>query len=80
MDPQGRRSPYEAQSYVVSLSDPRPSGHRGTPPALHRRNDTSGQRGLSCREDSEGHTLLVQRQVYFISEVLSETKVRYPQI
>jgi hypothetical protein len=28
----------------------------------------------------EGHALLVQRPVYFISEVLSETKVHYPQI
>jgi hypothetical protein len=28
----------------------------------------------------EGHTLLVQRAVYFISEVLSETKICYPQI
>jgi hypothetical protein len=28
----------------------------------------------------EGHTLLIQRPVYFISEVLSETKVRYLQI
>jgi hypothetical protein len=28
----------------------------------------------------EGHALLVERPVYFISEVLSETKVRYPQI
>jgi len=28
----------------------------------------------------EGHTLLVQRPVYFISEVLSKNKVRYPQI
>jgi hypothetical protein len=28
----------------------------------------------------EGHALLVQRPVYFISEVLSETKIRYQQI
>jgi ribonuclease HI len=28
----------------------------------------------------EGHALLIQRPVYFISEVLFETKIRYPQI
>jgi ribonuclease HI len=28
----------------------------------------------------EGHALLIQRPVYFISEVLSETKICYPQI
>jgi hypothetical protein len=28
----------------------------------------------------EGHALLVQKPVYFISEVLSETKIHYPQI
>jgi ribonuclease HI len=28
----------------------------------------------------EGHALLIHRPVYFISEVLSETKIRYPQI
>ena len=29
-------------------------------------------------ERPEGHTLPVQQPVYIISEVLSETKVRYP--
>jgi hypothetical protein len=28
----------------------------------------------------EGHTLLVQRPMYFVSEVLSKTKVCYPQV
>jgi hypothetical protein len=28
----------------------------------------------------EGHTLRVQRPVYYISEVLSETKTRCPQV
>jgi hypothetical protein len=35
---------------------------------------------LVVERAEEGHTLHVQRPVYFISEVLSETKVRYPQI
>jgi hypothetical protein len=35
---------------------------------------------LVVERTEEGHTLLVQRPVYFISEVLSETKVCYPQI
>jgi hypothetical protein len=35
---------------------------------------------LVVERAEEGHTLLVQRPVYFISEVLLETKVHYPQI
>jgi hypothetical protein len=35
---------------------------------------------LVVERAKEGHTLLIQRLVYVISEVLSETKVRYPQI
>ena len=30
--------------------------------------------------EEEGHTLKVQHPVYFISEVLSKSKARYPQI
>jgi hypothetical protein len=35
---------------------------------------------LVVERTEEGHALLVQRPVYFINEVLSETKVRYPLI
>jgi hypothetical protein len=33
---------------------------------------------IVVKRREEGHALLVQRPVYFISEVLSETKVCYP--
>jgi hypothetical protein len=35
---------------------------------------------IVVKRREEGHALLVQRPVYFISEVLFETKIRYPQI
>jgi hypothetical protein len=35
---------------------------------------------IVVERQEEGHALLVQRPVYFISEVLSETKIHYPQI
>jgi hypothetical protein len=35
---------------------------------------------IIVERQEEGHALLIQRPVYFISEVLSETKIRYPQI
>jgi hypothetical protein len=35
---------------------------------------------IVVKRTEEGHTLLVQRPVYYISEVLFKTKARYPQI
>ena len=35
---------------------------------------------LVVQQEEEGHALRVQHPVYFISEVLSDSKTRYPQI
>jgi hypothetical protein len=35
---------------------------------------------IVVKRQEEGHALLIQRPVYFIGKVLSETKIRYPQI
>jgi hypothetical protein len=53
---------------------------RRSPLDLRRRYHSGGQRRDRGRETRRRHALPIQRPVYFISEVLSETKIRYPQI
>ena len=35
---------------------------------------------LVVEREEEGHTLKVQRSVYFISKVVSDSKTRYPRV
>ena len=35
---------------------------------------------LVVEQDEPGHVYKVQRPIYFISEVLGESKLRYPQV
>jgi hypothetical protein len=53
---------------------------KGNPLALRRRNHPSGQHRVVVERQEEEHVLPDQRAVYFTSEVLSETKIRYPQV
>jgi hypothetical protein len=81
LDPRGQGSPRKPKSA------PYKRAHLGAPP-------TTGEAlliyvaattqvvsaAIMVERREEGYALPVQRSFYFISEVLSETKIRYPQI
>ena len=48
--------------------------------ALYHCNDKMVSAALVVQRSKEGHTLKVQRPICFVSEVLADVKMRYPQI
>jgi hypothetical protein len=80
LDPQGRGSPREPKGA------PHMRAHLGAPAAREAlliyvaATTQVVSAAIVVERREEGHALPVQRPVYFISEVLSETKIRYPQI
>jgi hypothetical protein len=80
LDPRGRGSPQNLKALLTNapiLVPPAPGEAlliyvAATTPVVSA--------AIVVERREEGHALLVQRPVYFINEVLSETKIRYPQI
>jgi hypothetical protein len=80
LDPRGRGSPRELKGA------PYKRAHLGAPAAAEAlliyvaATTQVVSVAIVVERREEGHALLVQRPIYFISEVLSETKIHYPQI
>jgi hypothetical protein len=80
LDPRGRGSPRKLKGALYKRA------HLGAPTAeeallIYIAATTQVvSAAIVVERREEGHALPVQRPVYFISEVLSETKIRYPQI
>jgi hypothetical protein len=80
LDPRGRGSPRELKGAPYKRAHPGPPA-AGEALLIYIAATTQVvSAAIVVESREEGHTLLVQRPVYFISEVLSETKIRYPQI
>ena len=80
MDARGPRGTWHSQTASNKGPDPRPPNRR-EPLLLYIVATTQVVSAtLVVEREEEGHALKVQRPVYYISEVLSNSKTRYPQI
>ena len=80
MDVRGPGGTSHGQAASDEGLDPGRPNRRGTAFAPHHGHHASGSATLVVEREEEGHTLKVQRPVYFISKVLSDSKTSYPQI
>jgi hypothetical protein len=80
LDPRGRGSPRELKALLTNAPILVPPAARETLLIYVAATTQLVSPAIVVERREEGHTLPVQRPVYFISEVLSETKIRYPQV
>lgn len=74
----GRVDPAERVSHHTNGAD---LPHRGGDPAsIHFGHTIHCYVALVMEQEEEGHTLKVQCLVYFVSEVLSDSKTRYLKV
>ena len=80
MDSKSKRSLPEAQRVPVYLSNTYSTQEAQTTPTLHCSYYYGSQHGIVVERVEEEHVYTVQRPVYYISEVLSESKAKYPHV
>jgi hypothetical protein len=69
---------HSASTEATTPSYARPASRRFA--AIYLLHDSRGKHPLVVERAKEGHTYPVQHSVYFISEVLGPSKIRYPQV
>jgi hypothetical protein len=80
LDPRGRRSPRQTQKLFTNPPVLMPPTRDEALLLYIAATTQVVSAAVVVERQEEGHALSTQRHVYFISEVLSETKTRYPHI
>jgi hypothetical protein len=80
MDGGGRAGPARSETSPSVSSDPYSTIVGGGSTTLHRGNNSCCQQCYCSRARRGRHAFGVQRPIYFVSEVLSESKVQYPAV
>ena len=78
VDPRGPRGPRQTQGVTHKRSNPNTANGRRALYLYVAATTQVVSAAIVVEWQEEGHALPVQRPVYFISEVLSETKAWYP--